>query len=165
MRFLRKRWVLELALVAAVLSAVLWWQRRGLVDPGATAPPLRLTAIDGATVDLADLRGKRVLVHFWATWCSVCVVQHGTINGVHDDAGDDAVVLSVVADGEDPAKVRAHLAKHDVRYRVLLGDRATLRAWKVKSFPTNYFVGADGRLHARDVGLATPWMTRWRLGG
>jgi hypothetical protein len=85
------------------------------------------------------------------------------VNAVHDDA-DDAVVLSVVAAGEDPAKVRAYAEEHSLRYPVLMGDRATLRRWKVDRFPTNYFIDREGRIQARDVGLTTPWTTRWRLG-
>ncbi len=151
-------------MTAAVLVAIFAWQRRGLVETGTPAPALQLTDLDGARVDLGALRGKRVLVHFWATWCTVCALQHGTINGVHASAGDDDLVLSVVADGEDAARVRAYVAEHEIAYPVLLGDRATLRAWRIDRFPTNYFIDAAGRISARDVGLTTPWTTRWRLG-
>ncbi len=164
----RRKWrrlAVELVLYSGLILGVFAWHRRGLVDEGESAPALRLQTLEGAPFDLVELRGKRVLVHFWATWCTVCVMQHGTINGLVDSAGDGAVVISVVADGEDPARVRAHVAEHGVRYPVLLGDRQTLQAWKVSSFPTNYFLDAEGRVSARDVGLATPWTTRWRLGG
>ncbi len=158
-----RRLARDVAVLVAVLIAVTLWQRRGLLGAGEPAPPLRLAALDGQVVDLADLRGKTVLLHFWATWCGVCRQEHGALAALDAERGPDEVLLTIAAD-DDPEVVRRYVAEEGLTYPVLLADRATLAAYKVSKFPTNYFVGPDGDLRARDVGMSTRWGLRARLG-
>lgn len=164
------RWAIELVFVAVAFAAFNGWQRHGLLpDDGELAPTVTFRDLDGAPVALESFRGQRVVLHFWATWCGVCRMEHGALNAIERDWADDPtrVVIAAVADGTGPdarARIRAYIDEHDIEYRVVIADEATRRAFRVDRFPTNYFIDEAGRIAARDVGLSTRWTMRARAG-
>lgn len=158
------RIALEIGLVAAVYFGVSAWQGRKLLGSASPAPAFSLRSLDGEQVALEDLRGKRVLLHFWATWCGVCRQEHGALNAVQAGLGPDEVLLSVVADSEDPASVRRYAAEAGIRYPVLLADAKVVRDYRVGAFPTNYFISRDGRITGHTVGMSTRFGMNARLG-
>jgi thiol-disulfide isomerase/thioredoxin len=159
-----RRLTLETLLMLLVVYGIFAWKARHLLPgDGRFMPMAHFTTLDGKRVQLDDFLGKRVSLHFWATWCSTCSYEHGTLNAVHAGLADDEVLLSVVADGKDVAKVRKVIAERGIEYPVLLTDRATLDAFKISQFPTNYYLDAKGRLTDGDVGMSSRWGMRWRL--
>lgn len=148
-------WLAQAALLIAIVVAVSLWQTRNHLGGRVPAPDFALRKLDGGEVRLADLRGKRVLVHFWATWCGVCKLEPGALNAVQDRLGPDEVLLSVVANPEDEGEVRSFVASHEIRYPVLLADPGVLRAYRVNAFPTNYVIASDGTISSSTVGLTT----------
>jgi peroxiredoxin len=148
-------WAAQAALLVAIVLVVSTWQTRRHLDDDTPAPQFALRSLDGSVVRLADLRGKRVLVHFWATWCGVCKLEPGALNAVQDHLGPDEVLLSVVANADDTEEIRRFVKEHEIRYPVLLADDAVLRAYRVGAFPTNYFIAPDGTISASSVGLTT----------
>lgn len=148
-------WALQAALLVAIVVAVSLWQTRNHLGKRTAAPDFTLRTLDGGQVHLAELRGKRVLVHFWATWCGVCKLEPAALNAVQDGLGPDEVLLSVVANPEDVAEVRNFAASHDIRYPILLADDSVVRAYRVNAFPTNYFISRDGTISSSAVGLTT----------
>jgi peroxiredoxin len=159
------RWAAQAALLVAVLAVVSVWQTRSHLSSDGPAPDFTLRDLDGREVRLSELRGKRVLLHFWATWCGVCKLEPGALNAVHDRLGDDELVLALVSDGADeiPA-VRQFVKQHEIRYPVLIADDAVLRAYRVNAFPTNYFIAPDGRISSSSIGLTTRFALWARMG-
>lgn len=158
------RWALEIGFVVAMYFGVSAWQERKLIDQRAPAPDFRLTRLDGGSVSLADFRGKRLMIHFWATWCGVCRREHGALNAVQTDLAADEALVSIVADSEDPEAVRRYVSETGIRYPVLLADDEVIRAYRVGAFPTNYFVGPDGTVRGHTVGMSTRWGMETRMG-
>lgn len=158
------RWLIDIAIVLGILVGVGLWQARNLVPPGEPAPALSLPQLDGDPVDLEALRGKAVMVQFWATWCGVCKREFGALNAVHEDATDDRVLLTVVEDHDDLDALRAFADERELDYPILLADAETLQAWNVGAFPTTYWIAPDGTVSARRVGAVTRWGMAWRLG-
>ena len=156
-------WALTLALGVGVYAAASAWRTRELIAETQTAPDFALRDLSGQRVQLAELRGKRVLVHFWATWCFVCQREVDALNAVARGLAPDEVLLTVVADSEDAEHVRRYVAEHGIEYRVLLADRAVLRNYRVDVFPTNYFIAASGQVADTTVGLSTRWGLASRL--
>ncbi len=159
-----RRYALEALAVVVIFLLASHFQTRNLVDHDAPAPNLTLRDLDGKVVSLADFRGKRVLLHFWATWCGVCTQEVGALNATYDALPEDQALVTVVADGDDEAAVRKFVAERGVRYPVLLGTDAAVRAFRVSAFPTNYYVTADGRVDSATVGMSSRWGMRARLG-
>lgn len=160
------RWTLEVTLLLAVLAGVQLWLRRNLVPAdGRPAPAVTLHDLDGRPVLLSDFRGDAVQLHFWATWCGVCRMEHGALNAVQAGLEPGQRLVSVVVDGEDAAHLRRYVAEHDIHYPVLVADEAAVRAFGVTRFPTNFFLTPEGTLTGADVGWSTRWGMRARLSG
>ncbi len=129
---------------------------RDLLATGATAPDFTTTTLDGATLRLSDLRGKVVLLDFWATWCVLC---RGAFPGLKElqrnfGASGDLVILGVSLD-RDVGAVRRFIAGHGITWpQVAEGsaDRSSLGVlYNVCSTPTTFVIGRDGRILARDL--------------
>jgi peroxiredoxin len=152
----------RIAIFVGLFVAVSQWQQSGLLSRGEPAPDFTATTLDGRRVQLSDYRGKRVLLHFWATWCGVCRQEFGMLNRLHHSLAEDSVLLTVVADGDNPQLAEFVLAQ-GLDYPILRTERGVLTKYKVGAFPTNYFVDAAGMIRSRTVGLATSWSMRSRL--
>lgn len=160
-----RRLALDAAITAALIAGIFAWQRRGLLPAeGEAAPDVALRDLDGRPVRLADWRGRRVQLHFWATWCRVCRFEHGALNAVHDGLAEGSALLAIVADGEEPERIRAYVREAGIRYPVLLAGAGALDAFRVDRLPTNYFLDAEGRIVGRDVGVQSRWGMKLRLG-
>lgn len=159
-------WLLQALVVALIYFAASSWRSASLLptDGEQTAPELRLQGLDGQQYSLSELRGKRVQLHFWATWCGVCRQEFGALNAVHAGLDSDEVLLSVVADSEDTAALQSFIREHGINYPVLLGNADAIRAYRVEAFPTNYYLDAAGKIRGTDVGLSTRWGMSQRLG-
>lgn len=150
-------------MLGAVYFGITSWRERGLLEAERAAPPFSLSDLEGGTVALEQYRGKRVLLHFWATWCGVCRREFDALNAVQHSLTNDEVLVSIVADAEDPVAVREFAREHGLAYPVLLAEESTLRDYKIGAFPTNYFLDANGQVRDRTVGMSTRWALSARL--
>ncbi len=124
------------------------------------APELSGVAIGGRPVSLDALRGKPVLVYFWATWCPVCAMEQGSIVAL---AGSYPVV-AVAMDDTSEVGVRRYMAAHSVDYPVLHDpDSAVGARWGVRGVPATFIIDAHGRIAFREVGYRTGIGLRLRL--
>jgi thiol-disulfide isomerase/thioredoxin len=119
------------------------------------APDFTLEQLGGGSVSLAELRGKTVVLDFWATWCPPCEFQVPALNQFYDAhrADTDVVVFGVSVDSEGPEVVGAWVAEKSVRYPILLGGEDLARRFGAVGFPTLFVVAPDGSVHAQHVGL------------
>lgn len=162
-RIRRIRWrrlLVELALGAALFWAILAWQGRNLLDAGRPAPPLALPTLDGGYLDLAELRGRKVVVVFWAPWCGVCKAEMPTLRGL---AADGVPVVAVALAYPDRTAVERFASRHAEGLPVLLGTERTAADWSVQAYPTLYVVDERGRIEHAVVGYTTGIGLRLRL--
>jgi thiol-disulfide isomerase/thioredoxin len=110
-------------------------------------PTLQVTTLDGKAYDLAQHRGKWVVVNFWATWCKPCVKEMPDLSAL-DAMRDHIEVLGLAYDDSDPKDIRAFLEEHPVAFPIAIVDTFD----PPKSFatprglPTTYLIGPDGKL-------------------
>lgn len=148
------RWSVDAVLFLVLVAAIGAWQTRSHLS-GVAAPPVTLATLDGRTVSLESLKGKPVLVAFWAPWCSVCKTESQNVSWTMKLAGERAHVVSIVSSYDDLGSVQAYVRDRGVDYPVLLGDEGLARQFKVDAFPTAYFLDADGRIKRSAVGYTT----------
>lgn len=157
-------WAFELLIIIGVLQLVGWFQARHLPESGTPAPAVTFTDLEGNPHTLDELKGKQALLHFWATWCSVCKMEHGTLNAVYEDLDEDQALIALVADGDDLRHLKAYISSANIKYPVWIADQAALTAFGVKSFPSNIYLDPQGLLHGGDVGMSSRWGVQARLG-
>jgi thiol-disulfide isomerase/thioredoxin len=125
---------------------------------GTDAPSLRLTSLDGETVDLATLRGRVVVLNFFATWCPPCRAEIPDLSRFQREH-PEVVVVGVATESGDAAALRAFAAERAIAYRVVLGDDGVLGRYGVSVLPTTYVLDREGRVGPSFVGA----VSRWRL--
>jgi len=114
-----------------------------------------LRDLQGKEWTLSQLRGKVVLVNFWATWCPPCRKEMPDLDALYRQFGDKGLVVLAVSD-EDSAKVKPFLAEHKYSYPILLdpGDKAT-KLMAVDGIPKSFVYDRDGKLVAQAMDMRT----------
>jgi len=113
---------------------------------GKPAPDLTLRDLDGREVNLRDLRGKVVLLDFWATWCGYCRQELPTIELMHRSLQAKGLVVYGV-DDETPEIARAYLQKFGYTMPSLVDSAsAAARAFFVNSWPTTVLIDREGKV-------------------
>jgi thiol-disulfide isomerase/thioredoxin len=141
-----KSGLLRFCLIAYVLSLPTWAADFRKVEP--VAPPA-LTARDlnGLDQDLSALKGKVVLVNFWASWCPPCRKEMPSIQRLERNmAGKPFGILSVDS-GESREEAEAFLKSMPVGFTILLDpDSEEARRWKVYAMPTSFLIDKLGKV-------------------
>ncbi|MGE0439532.1 MAG: TlpA family protein disulfide reductase [Gemmatimonadales bacterium] len=142
-------WIYLLVKLAPHLGAVV-----GIESGNRSYPAFAVTTLAGRPLTADSLRGKVVLVNFWATWCLPCRVEMPLLDAMarrHRDAG--LVVLGFSVDQEGPAAVRRFLAERDIGYPVAIVGPAEIRAFGgVVGYPTSILLDRSGRIRHQALG-------------
>jgi peroxiredoxin len=121
---------------------------------GKPAPDFTLTAIDGSTVSLADLKGSVAVLDFWATWCGPCVESLPHIDQIHADLSDKGLKVYAVNLQEQKAQVQKFLTSKKLTLPVLLdSDGATAKKYLANAIPETVIIGKDGIVQKVFVGF------------
>ncbi|MBL8228388.1 MAG: TlpA family protein disulfide reductase [Bryobacterales bacterium] len=133
------------------------WNRITQPSPPDAAPDFALGDGGGALVRLSDLRGKVVLLNFWATWCPPCRVEiPWFVEFQSAYASSGFTVIGVSLDEDGWTSVNPFLASNSVNYPVVLGDHVlTGRYGGVRALPATFLINREGRITRMHSGLVS----------
>lgn len=130
---------------------------RGASELTEQAPELDLVRADGEQLALSSLRGRHVLVHFWATWCEPCRRELPTLLALADDAAlRERVTLVAVSVDEDWPAIRAYFDGRPPAAVARAAGRSPHAKYGASTLPDTYLVAPDGALVGRFEG-ARDW--------
>lgn len=119
------------------------------------APALKLPGLDGASHDLAQLKGRVVLINFWATWCPPCRREMPSMERLSQTLKGEAFSVLAVDVGENAEVIETFTSQLDttLTFPILLDTRShVMQDWKVAGLPTTYLLDKQGRIVASAIG-------------
>ena len=133
------------------------------------APDFELMKLDGHSIRLADLRGKIVILDFWATWCHPCEVQMPVLDAIWRDhngreegrekagkaqaSNDDLMIVGLSVDTDPVTKVAEWIEERGFEYPIAIADQDLAMRFGVIGFPTLLIIDPLGGIHTRHTGV------------
>ena len=152
--------VLVAVLVAGMLYLGLHFSRRTMsampkLTQSSPAPDFSLESLDGSSIRLSDLKGKAVLLNFWATWCGPCKVEMPWFVELQKQYGPQGLqIVGVAMDDASKEDIAKFAKEMGVNYPILLGKEAVGDLYGgVPALPESFFISRDGKIVDKIFGL------------
>jgi thiol-disulfide isomerase/thioredoxin len=129
------------------------------LNEGEIAPDFELPMINGESVKLSDLKGQKVLVNFWATWCPPCKKEMPELQRFYEEYGDQIQIIAInaTASERNEQAVEDFLKENGYTFPVAVDkENKVTDLYLAMTIPTSYFIGSDGVIQVpRHVGPMT----------
>ncbi len=158
----RSRNPLALVVVAVVAAGMLYFGFHMARHSGSArimkstpAPDFTLESLDGKTMRLSDLRGKAVLLNFWATWCGPCKIETPWLVELQNQYGPQGLqIIGVEAGNDEKDDIAKFVKDMGINYPILIGKESVGDAYGgVPALPESFFIGRDGKIVDKSMGL------------
>ena len=120
---------------------------------GKAAPNFQLQNLDGQSISLNDLKGKPVLINFWAIRCPPCRSEMPHIQQVYDETYEGELVILAINLGESPAEVKDFMQSQNLSLPVLLDTKKNVaQRYNIQYIPTTFFIDKNGIIQVKIIG-------------
>ena len=121
------------------------------------APPISLTDIEGKRLDLADYKGKVVVLDFWATWCGPCRAEIPGFTELQSKYASQGFSMIGISMDDEPGPVVEFYKEFRMNYPVAVGNQRIGELYGgILGLPTTFLIGRDGRIYAKHTGGVNP---------
>lgn len=142
-----------LTLLLVGLLIYLWFRPPAWVSDTETAlPPLQFELLDGSRMSLEGLRGKVVLINFWATWCPYCRHEMPDMQRFYDDWRTRGVEIVAISQDDNAQTVQRFLAENGYRFPVAMDGGYAAAFGGISRLPTSFLIDKQGRLRKKVSG-------------
>ena len=148
-------------LVAILIQSPIGCNREAPKDKRPLAPDFTLLSIDGKTVTLSRLRGKVILLDFWATWCAPCRLAIPHLNDLHNAYRERGLeIIGVSLDKGSPERVRRFTVNMGIQYTIIMANDEVVKNYGISPIPTTYLIDRDGHISNKWVGFSQNLMIK-----
>jgi len=125
------------------------------IDTGEPAPKFHAKSLDGESFNNESVKGKAVLIEFWATWCPYCRRDQPAIDAIVEEYESKGLIVLAVDVKEPRKKVQKYLKKSPRACKIVLMDDTNLTAmFPAKSVPFYVLIDQDGKIAGKHKGTA-----------
>ncbi|MBO9129051.1 TlpA disulfide reductase family protein [Bacillus sp. 165] len=129
------------------------------LEVGKKAPDFELQTLDGKKTKLSDLKGKKVILNFWATWCPPCKKELPEMQKFNEKHGEDVTILAVnytISEKGKAQGVQQFATEQGITFPILLDtDSSVSNMYKIITIPTSYFIDSKGIIRQKFIGPMT----------
>jgi thiol-disulfide isomerase/thioredoxin len=126
-------------------------------SPAGLAPDFTLKTLDGQEITLSGLKGKVVLLDFWATWCGPCRESIPHLIQLYKNHRENGFELIGMDVGErDVETVRSFVKSMDIPYPIVVAPDDVVRSYRVSGIPATILIDKDGKIRERIAGFSGP---------
>lgn len=126
------------------------------IQQGNLAPDFELKTLDGQSMKLSDLRGKRVIVNLWATWCPPCRAEMPDMQSFYEANKDKGIVVfgvNLTSSEAQPENIARFIDEFGITFPVVLDEENNVADWyQVVSIPTSYMIDSRGVIQQKITG-------------
>jgi len=144
-----KDWAVALSLGMLVFLGIQWLQPKPTIPD--IAPDFTVTTLSGDPITLSALRGKPVVLNFWATWCGPCRSEIPAFSRF-SKAHPEVPVLGLSVDQGSPTKVKRTVREWGIPYPVAIISGALQKKYDISTLPTTVIIDANGKVQKIHVG-------------
>jgi len=154
-----RRYGVNALVIIVVVTGIRLWQQRDMVS--GTAPVLKGVTLTQQLYELPVHPDKPTLVHFWATWCSICRTEQGNIAAI---AHDHPNTITVAMNSGLTNEVKRYMQEQGIDFPTVNDpDGSISEAWGVHAVPASFIIAPDGKIQFVEVGYTTEIGLRLRL--
>ena len=113
----------------------------------------KLKDLDGKELSLSDLKGKKIFLNFWATWCPPCKSEMPEIEKLYQETKNSDLIIVAVEIGEPLSTVKPFINNNKYNFKVLLdSDQSVASKYDISAIPTSYFIDKNGYIVSKNLG-------------
>ena len=154
---------IEIVVILAIYLAIKSFMQRDLVDGPVPSFEDTLLGVHGSgsqSFNIQSYQGKPLLLHFWATWCSICKMEENSIASI----SEDYEVITVAMNSGSDMEITAYLEEQGLNFPVVVDEHGAIaERFGVRGVPTSFIIDPDANIKFTEVGFTSELGLRLRL--
>ena len=148
----------EIVVILVIYLVIKSFMQRDLVD--GPVPPFEGMLLEGQSVNIQSYQGKPLLLHFWATWCSICKLEENSIASI----SEDYEVVTVALNSGNDMEISAYLDEQKLSFPVVVDEDGVIsERFGVRGVPTSFIIDSNANIKFTEVGFTSELGLRLRL--